>query len=154
MFLFGFPKLSDITGCAREIWLWVKLNFVHFSLSAKLLFCTPSRIKHMRWNIYKYFQAGSGFATLTAPDKRMWNMRQSTIMSFQLSPLDAYAEHTCKYHICGHIGHLLHYVRHKDHCSSQKHLLSNIECLVILDTYWSFFLYFYQTKYVQIFTEM
>lgn len=49
LFIFRF-QLNDITRSAREFWLWVKMNFVHFSIGnifAKPLSCTPNRIKQM-----------------------------------------------------------------------------------------------------------
>lgn len=94
------------------------------------------------------------FCYIWCSGERMWNTRHSAIMSFQLLPSHSYAEQTCKYHICRHVGHFFHYVWCKVHRSSQQHLLFNIESLVIPRYLLEFFLYFYQAKYVLIFTEM
>lgn len=87
--LFAFR--SYLTGSTRECWLWdkKKVNFVHVSVGnifAKPLSCTPSRTEEMLLTICKYFWNQVWFCYIYCSRERMWNMRHSAIMSFQLLP--------------------------------------------------------------------
>ncbi len=142
-----FPKLNDITGSNRRVLTLSKNgNFVHLEKSLLTLYSKQDQTNALG-HLQIFFGTRFGFTTLKKSSReRMWNMRHSAIMSFQLLPSHSYAEQTCKYHICRHIGHFFHYVWCKVHCSSQQHLLFNIESLVIPRYLLEFFLVFLTSK--------
>lgn len=153
----AFQSSTILQWAPQSSWLWVKVSFVHLSVGnifAKPLSCTPSRIKQMLSTIHKYFWARSGFATFNAPEREceIWGTVQSWASNFYLHT------HMQSIHVnitfvgTSVIYFIMFDARYIAVLSST--CFSTLSLWLFLDTYWSFFLYFYQAKYVLIFTEM
>lgn len=129
----------------------VKVNFVNFSVGN--IFAKPP-IQHTLETIYKYFWARSGFATFTAPEREceIWGTVQSWASNFYLHTHMQTIHVNITFVGTTVISFIMFDARSIAVLSST--CFSTLSLWLFLDTYWSFFLYFYRANYVLIFTEM
>lgn len=160
LFSFWFPKLNDITGSATELdFDKRKVNFARFS-AGNVFLISPYLALHAGSNnkCYRPFTNILSLVWFCNTERsrerecEIWGTVQSWASNFYLHT------HVHSIHVnitfvgTSVIYFLLFDARSIAVLSST--CFSTLSFWLFLNTYWRFFLYFYQAKYVLIFTEM